>query len=137
MIVRFELLNSPLFEKRLTAINKSTLQEHALHMDRPNVWATHIEVFAVATFFQAPVYFCQDPPHPSGGAYKWECFSPIATVEDLRCPIITELCFDNATPVKHFELIYHANLHHYSCIVGGEIPPTISGTNTVVEEVIE
>ena len=55
-----------------------------------NTWATHIEVLAIAAYFQVPVYFCTDPPQPNtGGTYCWECFNPIALRELLRYPILT------------------------------------------------
>lgn len=83
IIERFETCNSSIFEKRMTMVNESTFTEHLKQLYRPNTWATHIEVFAIATYFQAPVYFCADPPHPKRGVYCWERYMPVASVENL------------------------------------------------------
>ena len=45
----------------MTIINEPTFAEHVKKIMRSeNLGYTHIEVYAVATFFQAPVYFITD-----------------------------------------------------------------------------
>ena len=100
-----------IISQSLTVINKSTFEEHLKELSRPNSWATHIEVFAVATYFQAPIYFCVDPP-----CQKWECYKPVASSDKLRYPLITEPPFNVELRPKHFEVIYHANRHYSSVI---------------------
>ena len=83
----------------------------------PNTWATHIEVLAIAAYFQVPVYFCTDPSQPStGGTYRWECFNPIASRELLRYPILTEPLFEGANSIRHLELVYYRNCHYNSIV---------------------
>ena len=110
LIIRFENLNLDIFKERLTAINKGTIEEHLMYLSRPNTWATHVEVFAVATYFQAAIYFCIDPP-----SQKWECHMPVTSSEKLRYPIL-EPPFDDNISVSHFELVYHTQGHYSSVI---------------------
>lgn len=60
LLVRFENLNSDVFEKMMTEVHKPTFREHINHIMRLGKWATHVEVLAAATYFQLPVYFCED-----------------------------------------------------------------------------
>jgi hypothetical protein len=142
IILRFENLNSTLFEKRMTDVNESTFSAHIQKLINPSTWATHIEVLAVATYFQVPVYFCVDPPRQStGGAYCWECFSPLVCA-NLRYPIITEPFLDDAHKVPRFELVYYTNCH-YNAIVSVQTgllhatPPRVSGKVSFHEQIIE
>lgn len=137
LIIRFENLNSSIFEKRMTMINQDTFEEHVKKLCHPNSWATHIEVFAIATYFQVPVYFCVDPPHPSRRVYCWECYMPVLSVENLHYPNVTEPPFNDTLSVKHFEIVYHDNCHYNSivCADTGSLstsPPPV--TKRVVHE---
>lgn len=105
LIIRFENLNSSIFERRMTSINATTFAGHIRKLCHPNTWATHIEVLAIATYFQVPVYFCTHPPQPStGGTYWWVCCNPITSSEVLWYPILTEPFFEGANSVRHLEL---------------------------------
>ena len=97
LIIRFENLNSSIFECKMTGVNETTFAAHIRKLSHPNSWATHIEVLAIATYFQVPLYFCTDPPLPSTGSmYCWECYNPIASSKALRYPILTDPLFENA-----------------------------------------
>ena len=112
IIIRFENLNSTLFETRMTGINGATFAEHISKMTYPYSWATHIEVFGVATYFQVPVFFCTDPPKQ--GDYCWEYIKPLTSPENLKYPVLVEQ-FSPTIP-SHFELVYYQR-HHYDCVV--------------------
>ena len=137
-------MNSGLFEKRMTDVNDCSFAAHIKKLCYPNTWATHIEVMAISTYFQAPVYFCTDPPQQStGGSYCWECYSPLASREALRYPIITdhEAILEEANS-PHFELAYYTNCH-YNSIVSvhtGALhasPPPLTGKISYHEQIIE
>ena len=143
IITRFENLNSRLFEKRMTSINGRTFSDHIQKLCHPSSWATHIEVLAVATYFQAPVYICTDPPKPSaGGAYCWECYNPIASCTELSYPLLTEPTLHGVNKVQRFELAYYTNCH-YNPIVSAytrvlhETQPQLSGEVSFHEHIIE
>jgi len=111
LIIRYENLNSYLFEERLTAINESTFKEHLRYLSGPDTWVTHVELFAVATYFPAQIFFCVDSP-----CQKWECLKPVVGNDNLRYFLVTEPPFDVAVSVTHFEMVYHAR-GHYSSVV--------------------
>ena len=144
IILRFENLNQGVFEKRLTTINEPTFAEHIKKLCDPRTWATHIEVYAVATFFQAPVYFITDPLQKgTGNTYYWECFRPLSTKANLIYPFLISdhvSLLENAKPVTHFELVYYTRCH-YDCIVSADgapsvSPPQLSGNVTHYEQLI-
>ena len=95
------------FEKRLTSINGRTFSAHIHKLCHP---ATHIEVLAVATYFQVPVYFCTDPS--AGEAYCWECYNPITSCRELSYPLLTGPTLDGINKVQRFELPYYTNCHY-------------------------
>lgn len=132
IIERFETCNSSIFEKRMTMVNESTFAEHLKQLYRPNTWATHIEVFAIATYFQAPVYFCADPPHPKRGVYCWERYMPVASVENLSYPYVIEPPFDAKISVNHFEIVYHIGYHYDSTGTLCWTPPLL--TENIIHE---
>ena len=96
----------------MTTINEPTFAEHVKKLCDPRTWATHIEVYAVAT--QAPVYFITDPLQKGTGnttvTYCWECFRPLSTKANLKYPFLISdhvSLLENAKPVTHFELVYY------------------------------
>lgn len=116
ILVRFENLNSQLFEKRLTEINKPTFKEHINTMLCPNEWGTHVEIMAASTYFQIPVYFCTKN---ANGKYAWNIVKPLCPHRQLKFPDLsgTDLPVEKFNPT-HFELLYH--LSHYDCVVSVE-----------------
>ena len=141
VIERFETHNSSIFEKRVTELN-GTFKEHLQKLYHPNTRATHIEVFAIATYFQAPVYFCTDHPHQQRGCYCWECFKPVDSAENLSYPYVIEPPFDYKVSVHHFEIVYHIG-YHYNSIVSCETeklclsPPSLTEETIYVDEIIQ
>ena len=43
----------------LTASDETTIDDHISNMTRPFVWGTQIELFAITSFFQIPLYYCK------------------------------------------------------------------------------
>ena len=121
MIVRFENLNSTHFEPRMMdLINQPTFKDHISKMSQPGCWGTHIEIMAIASMYQVPVFFCADPPQSS--SHKWEVVYPVAQASKLKYPLTVEddpthLC--SLAKPTHFELVYYTNTH-YDCIVSIE-----------------
>lgn len=121
----------------MTTINEPTFAKHIKKLCDPRTWATHIEVFAVATFFQAPVYFITEPPQKGTGntdTYFWECFRPLSDKANLTYPFLVpdhEKVLETAKPLNHFELAYYTRCHYDSIVsVDGTpcvFPPQLSG----------
>ena len=110
LLLRFENLNESLFEKYLIPpFNKSTIEEHIHHLLRPGVWCTQVELLALATYYQVPLYCCITS---DGTSYHWEVTNPIAPVSALRYPDITEEDpLHGIKPSSHFEFLYWDKLH--------------------------
>lgn len=140
-LVRFENLNSPVFESRMTTLNEPTFKQHINKMLRPGVWATQIELHAAATYFQLPIYFCQNPPPPNRMTYCWQVIKPIDVTEAFRYPVQVDLLFKGISLPTHFEVLYDENWH-FSCIVGLDgnlsiVAPVLDGPDVYVEEIIQ
>ena len=117
----------------MTDINADTFAGHIRKLCNPNTWATHIEVLAVAAYFQVPVYFCTDPPQPNtGGTYRWECFNLIASRELLQYPMLTRLDTLNWCIIGTATIIVsiHTGVLHVS-------PPQLTGNIIYHSQVIE
>ena len=56
LLVRFENKNTSIFSSLLTSINEPDMSSHIKKMHRPGIWGTHVELLAVATYFQVPIY---------------------------------------------------------------------------------
>ena len=73
LLLRFEKLNPSAFQPYLTPINHPTMAEHISHVQKPDVFGTHLEILAIATFYNVPVYYCQ----LLRGQYSWHCVEPM------------------------------------------------------------
>lgn len=130
LLARFVGLNGKLFEKRLVPeVNESTVQKHVMKLCRSSQWATHIEVFATATLFEVPVYYCTHAQVPTGRCYRWEVFEPLKpTNVMIQHP---DVILPGAP--HHFEISYLQNCH-YDCVVSADTgkmcdsPPPLSGS---------
>ena len=105
LLQRFENLNNELFSGVLTSINKPTIEEHITHMGIPNTWGTQVELFAIATYYQVPVYtyIVED------ANLRWKVFKPLSNAAHLHYPITMD--GESFTPHGHFELLYYRNSH--------------------------
>ena len=111
LLLRFENLNQTLFEKRLIpTFNKPSFRDHIRHLSRPSIWCTQVELMALATFYQVPLYYCACST--DGTSYHWEVIKPIATRDSLRYPeIVEEDPLHGIQPQNHFEFLYWECLH--------------------------
>ena len=131
LLVNFEELNNKQFAQYLTASDETTIDDIISNMTRPFVWGTQIELFAITSFFQIPLNYCE----MHEGAYKWQKLGPISDVDSLLYPA------DKGTStikIHHFELMYHTGVH-YDCVVNKDtnrvcvVPPTLNGSTTYME----
>ncbi len=60
---------------------------------------------------------------------------PVATVDKLCYPLITESPFDTDVSLKHFEIVYHAG-KHYSSIVCSDTGVPCTSPPPLIEEVM-
>ena len=113
--IRLVNLNQSVFTPYLTSLNKTTMEEHIQHVQRPSVFGTHIEILAIATLLNVPTFYCCQ----SGRAqqFRWHCVSPL-TQEGLRQPDLSGSPLEDILPPTHFEL---HNIHYDSIVsVSGE-----------------
>ena len=48
--------------------------EHITVMKQEGTWATQVELYAIASYFQIPLYLCS--PHPATKKYTWLLLDP-------------------------------------------------------------
>ena len=123
------MLNSSVFKVHLTDNQSVSIEEHCRLLKIQNSWRTQVEIIAVATYFQAPVYIyvCV----LSSGNWKWTITKPIQR-KSLTYPT-TEKSF---VMPNHFEMSFAMN--HYNCIVSKDnklpnLPPVIRKSESWVE----
>lgn len=111
LITRFENLNKKRFERFLVAeVNEPTMKDHIKRLLQPATWGTHVELFALATYLQVPVYYCVSKP-----GFKWERINPLGPSTDFRYPCT--VADDPMHPshwqkLSHFELYYNEGKHY-------------------------
>lgn len=97
-------------------VNQPTIREQVLHMLRPSVWGTHLEVKAAATLFQFPIFFCTQPTQ--GSPFCWSAVQPVSS-DNIRLPlIIDDDLQERAENITHIEMYHHQG--HYDAIVSVE-----------------
>ena len=107
------------------------VKQQVQHMSKPNSWGTHLEIYAAATLFRIPVYYCTQST--SDSRYTWGVFNPIVA-DRITFPVITEDLLLNRTATSHIEMYYHSSVH-YDAIVSLQTgatcvtPPELTGTN--------
>ena len=102
LFLRFENLNPSAFQPYLTAINYPTMAEHISHVQKPDVFGTHLEILAIATFYNVPVYYCQ----LLRGQYSWHCVEPMRSAGESFRSLCEPTGKDSATIT--FGVIIHA-----------------------------
>ena len=104
-------LNREEFSKFLLPVNCSTISDHIRTMSLPNTWGTHIEIIALSTLLQIPVYTCsQDGTH-----IWWEVIRPLPP-QQVRFPLVVDSLFQERESLDHIELLYMRE-QHYDAIV--------------------
>jgi hypothetical protein len=132
--VRFENLNQSTFMPYLTEINKATMAEHIQHIQRPDVFGTHVEILAISTLFNIPLFYCCLSGRQQ--QYNWHCVEPLRK-HGLRHPDLAGSQLEDVSPPTHFELSYTHNTHYDSIIsTAGELCkdfPTLSTQVTHID----
>ena len=127
-IVRLINLNSSVFSQYLMPVNKPTISEQVQHMSHPSVWGTHLEIKAVATLFQLPIYFCMSSS--TSVPFVWSVFQPIYP-NNIKFPTIADEILKDKQEISHIQMYYHQS--HYDTIVSVENdkvceePPHLTG----------
>ena len=89
------------------------MAEHITHIQKPNVFGTHMEIISTATFYNVPVYYCR----LLRGRYSWHCVEPMrSTGEGYRIPDLSGSPLEDCQPPSHFELSYTVNTHYDSIV---------------------
>ena len=115
LLTRFESQNESKFKGLLIpGPNKpTTMQDHIKKLIlQPQSWGTQIELAAMATFVQVPVFYCI---HFEFG-YRWERIKPLGPPDLFRYPFMVEeeeALFTRR--LTHFELHFTGN--HYNPVV--------------------
>ena len=111
LMQRFENLNSEIFSPFLMSINKPAIKDHIRHIGIPSTWGTHIEVLAVATYFNMPVHIAC----ATRNLCIWQVVKPLQS--KLNYPILSQDDRDmpEMEPINHFEIAHHSS--HYDSIV--------------------
>ena len=114
MLASFLLNNKLEFQPFLS----TPVEDHVQEMRQERIWGTALELLAVASLMQLPVYTCT-PIHQD--VYKWVLYSPL-TKSSLKFP--KEPYPTQADDLNHIELL-HTSGCHYDCIgTDGEgLPP--------------
>ncbi len=61
ILVGFEVINPSAFEAYLfTSPTVSTILQHAKRMSCPGEWATQVELYAAATYFDLPLFYLEE-----------------------------------------------------------------------------
>ena len=107
--IRFQNLIQNAFQQYLTAINKPTMSQHIIHTQKAGVYGTHMDILAIATYYQTPVFYC----YLSGRhqQYKWHCVDPMKEKESLCRPDLSGSPLEHVQAPTHFELAYTVNTH--------------------------
>ena len=127
LLQRIENLNTKLFEKYLTPLNKPTIDEHVHHVGIPTSWGTHIELMAAATYFQICVYYTTQ--NAQTNEFRWMCIKPLKSLSEVRLPSVIDGPPAEITLPHHFELAYETGFHYDSIVlkstntVSGDPPP--------------
>ena len=98
-------------------VNERTIEEHIRKIGMPYTWGTHIEILAVATFFDIPVYIIRQK---SSGIYYWEETKPLNKPDGFSHPVVpasTSPFPNEYEPPNHLELDYTSGVH-YDSVVG-------------------
>ena len=115
LAIRFQNLNKSAFTPYVTAINKPTMTQHIAHVQQPDVYGTHVEILALATVFNIPVFYCCLSGRQQ--QYTWHCLPPLKHVEyALHCPDLAGSPLQHISPPTHFELSYMHNIHYDSIV---------------------
>ena len=94
-------------------MNKPTFDEHIKHIMRPRSYGTHVELQAMATYYQVPIYIYTR--NRQGVGYHWDVVKPICEPHQFRVPFMDDDIMERKYDKTHIELFF--SVCHYNCIV--------------------
>ena len=104
-LVNFIMSNKDIFAKFIPS-TVDCIDNHLQRMQRWGTWATHLEIFAAASFFQIPIYVATQRSKTM--VYYWEIYNP-QSCNSIQCHFLKELC------LRHIELA-HVQRCHYETV---------------------
>ena len=118
----FIYVNSKVFLPHIEQRHKRNVEikQYCIEMDTNGIWGTDIELLAVATMLQAPIY-TYTQFHDSQ-EYQWSRYHSLAQPSQVVCdyvPSIRKLVHVTKPPNYHLELL-HFNGNHYDLIVSNQ-----------------
>ena len=128
-IVEFLERNQERFEQFLL---NGTFAEHITQMRREGVWATQVELYGAASFYQVPMYICS--PDPGTQKYRWLLHKPL---EQSNLLFEGDSLTQMQRKITHAELC-HANADHFDCILDNQnhfptSPPLLNNTCVFID----
>ena len=93
----------------------TSMEQHIKQMSKLGTWGTQVEIFAMATLYNIPVYVASQ--HPKSLNYSWCKYTPIALDDSTSQEIFTN-------DITHVEII-HMNGNHFDTI-----EPTIANNHS-------
>ena len=105
--------NNPTMLKALDFSNR--FKQHCTKMSRNGTYATQVELQAMATFLQIPLYVFTQPS--SAKEWQWTCFSPQAVTQSCYQYDPTLKNMPLPTPPEYHIEICHTNLNHYDRVI--------------------
>ena len=105
-------------------VNEPTIEEHIKKIGMPHTWGTHVEILAIATLYEIPVYVTQQS---QSGSYYWEEVKPLKA-DGVSYPAIPSDTLPSEYQVpNHMELGYMSGVHYDSVvsIATGKVPELV------------
>lgn len=112
-------------------VMQGNIEEHIITMRREGAWATQVETYGAASFYQIPLYICS--PHPATKQYRWLAITPLDRAhlqfEDSSRPQMQ-------SNITHVELC-HTYGDHFDCVLGDKTlfptsPPQLYHTSSSI-----
>ena len=109
-------------------VNEPTIEEHIKKIGLPHTWGTHVEILAIATLYEIPVYVTRQSP---SGSYYWEEVKPLKA-DGVSYPVIPSGTLPNEYQVPNLmELGYMSGVHYDSVVsIATEKVPDCSSKTT-------
>ena len=109
LLVNFVSENKACFQK----YSRLSIEEHIGRMRYNRCWGTAIEILAIASLLQIPVY-TYSPAGSHNKVYRWIQYNPLPE-SSLHFPT-DESYPKGADELNHLELV-HTGAYHYDCVV--------------------
>ena len=102
--------------------NCPTISDHIRTMSLPEIWGTDIEIIALSTLLQIPVYTCTQ----DSTCIWWEVIRPLPA-QCFRFPLVVKSLFQEQEHLDHIELLYFREQHNDAivCAKTGKISTSL------------